>query len=199
MGTLLATSAAVNQITIDELVSLISERPGAMPISFVARTKVGGSRGLNKKHRDTKQPNSFGDVWKTAYVSGMVNCSYKNAWEKETGEAYVPGESWHDAALDVDERLTPFAEHKDGSGKLYLRVMKPKTLESSMVSDKAGVVTYADLAPYMAPPRDEPVVPFLTYGLEGLREVTFGGATYQIVTTQTVLEREEKALAELMV
>lgn len=198
MGTLAAISTPVNQITIDELINLISERPGAMPISFVARTRVGGSKGLNKKHRETKEPNPFGDVWKTATVSGWVNCSYKNAWEKETGEEYVPGESWHDAALDADERLTPFAEHKSSPDKLYLRVMKPKTLESSLKSDKTGEVTYADLAPYMAPPRDEPVVPFRTYSLSGLREVTFGGTTYQIVTMQTVLEREEKALMEML-
>lgn len=185
-------ACATNCVTIDQLIEIISERPGAMPISFTARTKV----RLNKKHRETKESNPFGEVWKVAKVGGWVNCSYANAMEKETGEPYIPGESWHDAALDVNEKLTPFAEHKDGSGKLYLRVMRPKTISSSIQSDLLGGVTYKDIAPFMAPPREEPPVKFRTYGLEGLVSVTFGGETYEIASAENILEKETKVLEE---
>lgn len=171
-------------ISRNEFINLISEKPGAMIITFTARTRVGGKKGLNKKHRETKEPNPFGIVWKTAKVQAMVNCSYANAYEKATGEKWVPSDKgvWHQAALDVNERLTPFAEDKDAPGKYYLRVMFPKTLESSLESEVLGKVEWEQLTPYLPPPpAEKPVVSFLTYSLDAIQSVSFGGETYSVL------------------
>ena len=193
MATLLATRPLGNVITVDEMISLISERPGAMPISFVARTEV----KLNKKHRDTKEPNRFGKVFKTARVAGWVNCSYETAARKAAeanGETYEPGETWHEAALDINEHLTPFAE-KPETGKLYLRVLHPVNRESSMATEHGKPVEWTDLEGFTAPKREESWKPaFRTYGLENILSVTFGGQTYR-VGNEALIEELETAIA----
>ena len=172
-------------VTRDELVNLLSQDAGAKPIGFVARTKVGGSKGLNKKNRDTGEPNPFGEVWKVAKVSGWVNISYARAVEKETGEPYVPGEVWHDAALDVNDKLTPFAEHPE-THKLYLRVVRPKTGESVYESSTVGKVDFSDLKPYVSPPQPERPIAFRTYGLEGIVSVNFDG--HEVLVVDNIIE-----------
>ena len=179
------------QVTLEQLIPLLAEKAGAFPVSFTARTKV----KLNKKHRETKEACPYPEVWKVAKVQGWLNCSYANAVEKETGEPYVPGETWHDAALDVNDRLTPFSEDPR-TGKLYLRVMRPKTLGKCELE---GGLTWEQMAPYLPPPpAKEQVVGFRTYGLEGLVDVTFGGQSYEIIGLASAIVDAERELAESM-
>lgn len=178
------------ECTIEEAINLISAKAGAAPINFEARTKV----KLNKKHRETKEACTLGEVWKTARVSGWVNASYANAMEKETGAPYVPGETWHDAALDINDRLTPFSEDPR-NGKLYLRVVRAKTIECSYANE-SGPVAYEQLVPFLPPPpAKEAPVPFRVYGLEGLLAIRFDGM--ELVITGTVAA-ETRKLEEMM-
>lgn len=190
MSTVLATRPVGNVISLDDLIPLIAERAGAMPISFIARTEV----KLNKKHRDTKEPNRFGKVWKTARVTGWVNCSYETAARKAAeanGEVYTPGETWHEPALDRDEHLTPFAE-KPETGRLYLRVLHPVNRESSMATESGKPVEWSDLDGFAAPKREESWKPaFRTYGLEGIQSVTFGGEMYRIASSEELVAVSE--------
>lgn len=163
-----------------EIDSTVDFYPDGMPIKLMV---------FRRNEPKVKCP--FGEVWKTAKVSGWLNCSYANAVEKETGIPYVPGETWHDAALDVNDRLTPFSEDPR-TGKLYLRVMRPKTLSSELSDGLA----WEQLAPYLPPPpAKEQVVGFRTYGLDGLVDVTFGGQTCEIVGTAATLADAEQMAA----
>lgn len=172
------------QVTRNELVNLLSEKPGAFPATFVIRTAV----KLNKKSKD-KTPCPFSEVWKIATVQCWLNCSYANAMEKETGMPYVPSETWHNAALDVNERLTPFSQHPE-TGALYLRAMRPKTLSSEL----EGGLTKEQIAPWMPAPGKEQVVGFRTYKLSGILSATFGGQTYEVLSCESALVNAEREL-----
>lgn len=159
---------------VESLIEFLGEvRPGANMIGFTARTAV----KLNKKHRETKEPCPFKEVWKTSTVNAMIQCNYGAAMERRTDEVYVPGETWHEPVLDSKGRLTPCSRDPK-TDKFYLRVQDPKTIKSVYVAD--GVpVEFDVLKPYLPPlPAEKPVVPFRVYGLQGIEEIKADGQTW---------------------
>ena len=162
-------------VSIEQLIDLLSERPGAMPIGFTART--------NARVRKTDNPNPV--AWKTARINGWVNISYAAAVLRERGLPCGPesplrcGRTWHKAALDIDERVTPFARHPK-TGVLYLRVVRPRILEETYATPEGKALDYSSQVQPWIRGRPTPLVKFRTYALGSLLRVTFGGRTYQI-------------------
>ena len=176
------------ECTIEEMINLISAKAGAAPISFEAVTML----DLRKAAEDGTR-NPYGEVTKTCWTNGWVNCSYAHAFEKDTGTPHSPrGGVWHHASLDVYERLTPFAEYKGNPERLYLRVLRPRTISTpAYVSEKTGAVTEDQLKPFM---KDSDSI-FKVWALAGLLTIRFDGM--ELVITGTVAS-EEKKLEEMM-
>ena len=82
-------------------------------------------------------------VMKFNHINGMVNFHYdknvKAQLEREgkTIESFKQGESWHEAVLDDEGRLTPFCKHKK-TGEYYLRFRRLATIGEPFYVDNRG-------------------------------------------------------------
>jgi hypothetical protein len=160
-----------------EIINILSQRPGALFIGFVAKTKA----DTLAKSRDTKEPNPFGEITKVSEVSALANAHYDRgvlralvkegklpervsewlAAGVEVDEIFARlelekidnpfrrGESWHVPALDASGRLTPFAQHKKDASKLYLRVSRPKTNKARYYAEDGTELSYEQVKPWL--------------------------------------------------
>jgi len=82
-------------------------------------------------------------VMKFNNINGMVNFHYDNnvkaqlEREGKSIESFNQGESWHEAVLDDEGRLTPFCKHKR-TGEYYLRFRRLTTIGEPFYVDNQG-------------------------------------------------------------
>lgn len=164
-----------------DLTGLLMSLRGATVLSFTARTDA----------RLKKTGNPWGRVWKVAKLNGMVNFRYDEGvlrrLEKEgkSPDCFERGDSWHEPIMDGD-RLTPLCRHKQ-TEELYLRFMLVKRVgEASYETDDGVPLTEEEVKPFLPKPStyanqglDKPLV-FLTYRLDGIREIRIDGETFAI-------------------
>lgn len=171
-----------NTISVKEFVNLVSERPGALLLSFTTYTDT----------RARKTGNPFGKIWKRSRMNVMVNFHYNEGVrrrlerEGKNPDDFTPAESWHQAVLDSKGRMTPFAMHKS-EGTLYVRCMHIATVGEPRFYDDAGKeLDYAAVKPFLPEKSsyanqglDTPLV-FLTLKLASVKEVTIDGVDYVV-------------------
>lgn len=143
-------TATLTRSSVDSLVEFLGEcRPGALPVTFTARTKV----KLLQRHRETKEPCPFGEVWKVARVNAMLQCNYGSAMERRSGEApYEYGETWHEPVRDTKGKLTPCSRDPK-TDRYYLRVQDPVALEArygKRIGRRVVPISLDDLRPYLS-------------------------------------------------
>ena len=171
--------------TQEEMVRVLSAVRGATPITFVARTDT----------KALKTGNPYGKIYKTSRVNGMVCFKYPEGvirrLEKEgkSPDEFLQGESWHEAVLTTDGKLTPFCRHKT-NGSVYIRFMFLNRYEVIYRSETGQVLTEEQVRPFLPKKSgyanqglDEPLR-FVTYKLSGISEMTVGEETLIIEENQ---------------
>ena len=169
-------------ITVDEFINLVSEKLGSQILSVETKTDA----------RAKKTGNPFGQITKRQTMSIMTGFTYdagvlrRLAKEGKSPEDFQKGESWHEAVLDGEGRLTPFARHK-GSGELYLRVMHLKNVGETRYFDQSGSEITREQCEKWLPKKNEyanqgleqPLI-FLTLKLSSVTAATISGERVEI-------------------
>jgi hypothetical protein len=168
----------------EQLIGELCQLKGAAFISLVYDAPP-------SKMRKTGNPYA-GNCRKISNVNGMVNFNYDEGvlrrLEKEgkSPDDFKQGTSWHTPFL-IDGRLTPICKHKT-TNQPYLRFMFLKSVSCEYRTLDGTPIDEKKIQPFLPEKSgyenqglsEENILIFLTYSLENIRQITFGGQTYQI-------------------
>lgn len=169
----------------DRMIAILMDSKGATPITIIAHTEP--------KMRKTANP-FYGRIYKASRVNGMVNFQYDAGVlrrlenEGKSADNFRQGQSWHEAVLTADGKLTPFCKHKQ-NGEYYLRFMLRGTIQSEYrwIADDQPLTdsqldnlnVFIQKSDYSNQGLTDPLV-FLTYKMESIKIVTVNKQTYMV-------------------
>jgi hypothetical protein len=132
-------------------------------------------------------------VMKFNKLNGMVNFHYdRNVLaqlerEGKSPEDFKQGESWHEAVLDDNGRLTPFCKHKN-TGELYLRFRRLATIGEPFFIDNNGKnLTKEEVEPFIPVKKSygnqgtDKAIEIMTIKFENVVSVVIDGVKHDFV------------------
>lgn len=165
----------VPNVTFAKLVTLLSAKRGAFPVTIVAETDA---RLIPHKN------NPFPEMRKRARVNGILNWSYKGSVNRQrvregSKPNFVPQQRrWGNRVPGK-----PFVTNK---GKLYVELKVQKVLGTLYFTPNGLPVEEDDVKPFLPAPRDGETqglkqrVKLRDYAMTSLRSITLDGVTYII-------------------
>jgi hypothetical protein len=183
------------KITARELVVILMahELQGFTSCEFINYTSVTKPK-LNKTHRITKEARPWAEVFKVCTANASLKVIYQNAvnnalvraGEQEKGDnTFVAQElPWGQWVTYADGKRSKILIEKPESGKFYIRTTFNNPNEKPIVTymdDKGNLLTKDQLAPYMAPERDEGPVVVRCIEVTGFRRIKLAGTEYEVI------------------
>lgn len=170
------------QVTLPELIEVLKKIHQARPLVVETETEPKLLKG-NPFVGPVKKISVTNCFCNFQYLEGIKNRLIR---EGKDPESFIGGNAWHEP-LKVDGKLTPLAVHRKERAKLYLRVMRLKSLLAPEYKDGNGKpIAAADLKPYL-PEKSayagqglKTPLEFLVYSMENVRSLKINGVEYTV-------------------
>ena len=169
---IVATEKAIMKVTAQELAQKIIE--SATSGFRFAQLDVVSDVKMNKKHRDTKEPNPYGRVTRSYSANVGLGWSYENAMRKEWGEEWqAQPRKWGERRGD-----TPIVDHK---GSVYATVRMNGA--RGVMHHEGEEIEREEIAGYLPPQKESTESASDNYreiNLANVVRAKIDGITYQV-------------------